>query len=167
MATTDLTPRIWTIYQLTCTASGIRYIGQTCQTLNDRWKRHKSLANSGHTSRLAAAIRQYGVESFVGVALLQVRTQAEADDWETLLIAEAGLDKLYNEQLGGNSGVPLSARAEEKRRAKHKEYKVSEETRNSQSLSAKALWSSYTPEQRAQRALLSKQAKHAKKMAAQ
>jgi group I intron endonuclease len=165
MSTRDLLPRSWTIYQLTCMASGRRYVGQTCQTVNDRWKRHKSLAKTGNTSLLSEAIRKYGENLFCGSAVVKVHTQAEADDWETWLISEIGLDNLYNEQLGGNSGVPLTSKAEQKRRAGHKEYKLSEEDRRCKSSSAKALWAAYTPEQRAQRALLSKQGRQAQKMA--
>ena len=51
---TDLTTRTWTLYQLRNTTTGHLYIGQTVQTLNDRWKRHCSLARAGHTSVLAA-----------------------------------------------------------------------------------------------------------------
>lgn len=150
--TIDLTPRTWTIYQIRCSTSGSLYIGQTCQTLNDRWKRHCSLAKAGHTSRLSEAIRLHGPSSFEGVEIVQVGTQAEADEWETLLIASHPRSALYNEQAGGNSGVPLTAEAERKRRTKHLESSKDPARATRMSAAIKAWWANQPPEVRSQRA---------------
>lgn len=163
--TIDLTPRTWTIYQIRCSTSGSLYIGQTCQTLNDRWKRHCSLAKAGHTSRLSEAIRLHGPSSFEGVEIVQVGTQAEADEWETLLIASHPRSALYNEQAGGNSGVPLTAEAERKRRKGVIECSKSPEWRATVAEAQRLRWAAYTPEQRAARGRAISEGKRAKKCA--
>lgn len=149
---TDLTTRTWTLYQLRNTTTGHLYIGQTVQTLNDRWKRHCSLARAGHTSVLAASIREYGPSAFTGVELVQVNTQAEADEWETLLIAAHPRSRLYNEQAGGNSGVPLTAEAERKRRDKHATAMKDPVRAARMSAAIKAWWATQPAEVRSQRA---------------
>lgn len=159
---TDLTPRTWTIYQLRNRVTGSLYIGQTCQTLNDRWKRHRALAKTGHTSALAAAIRAHGAEAFEGLELVQVRTQIEADDWETQLIAAHPLDRLYNEQLGGNSGVPLTAAAERKRRAGHAASSKDPVRAARMSKAIKAWWATQSPEARTMRAKQRRQERKSK-----
>lgn len=151
---TDLTPRTWTIYQLRNRKTGALYIGQTCQTLNDRWKRHRALAKAGHASALATAIRAHGDEAFEGLELVQVRTQAEADDFETMLIAAHPQSRLYNEQIGGNSGVPLTAAAERKRREGHAKCSKDPERAARMSAAIKAWWATQSPEMRTARAKL-------------
>lgn len=162
---TDLTPRTWTVYQLRNRKTGALYIGQTCQTLNDRWKRHCSLAKAGHASVLATAIRTHGAEAFEGLELLQVRTQIEADDFETLLIASHPRERLYNEQRGGNSGVPLTAEAERKRRVGNLKCSKDPEWRAKVSAAQRARWASYTLEERVARGVATSNGKKARKCA--
>lgn len=149
---TDLTPRTWTIYQLRNVLTGHLYIGQTCQTLNDRWKRHCSLSKAGHKSALASAMREYGTDAFEGLELVQVNTQSEADEWEVALIAAHPRGRLYNEQLGGNSGVPLTAEAERKRRDGHAKTVKCPVRAARMSAAVKAWWATQPAEVRTARA---------------
>jgi group I intron endonuclease len=54
------------VYKITNTITGMSYVGQTVQTLRERWVEHASHAKTGATqSYIARAIRKYGPEAFV------------------------------------------------------------------------------------------------------
>jgi len=52
------------IYCITNTVNGHRYIGQTVQALNVRWRAHKAEANRGSEYAIHRAMRKYGYDRF-------------------------------------------------------------------------------------------------------
>lgn len=65
------------IYKITNTINGKCYIGQTINTIEERWKRHQNDALSGRlNTHFANAIRKYGVDSFT-LELLDIATSQE------------------------------------------------------------------------------------------
>ena len=75
----------YTFYCHTNKVNGKRYVGQTVDTMEVRWKGHVSAAKQYRGSRiLGAAIRKYGPEAFDHEVLeVAVVTQKEADILET------------------------------------------------------------------------------------
>jgi group I intron endonuclease len=75
------------IYRITNIVTGMSYIGQTVQTLRERWVEHVSHAKTGTTqSYIARAIKKYGPEAFI-IEVLNVCLNHEAlDAVETLYI---------------------------------------------------------------------------------
>lgn len=70
------------IYCITNLVNGNRYVGQTCQSLHERWMGHVRSARSLKSSScriLCAAIRKYGVDAFDRCVLVTVTTFAEAN----------------------------------------------------------------------------------------
>lgn len=68
------------VYKITNTVNGMEYVGQTVQTLRERWVEHISHARTGATqSYIARAINKYGPRSFF-VDVLNVCTNHEALD---------------------------------------------------------------------------------------
>lgn len=53
------------IYLLTNAATGAKYVGQTIQGLEARWRGHISDAKDGASTRIASAIREYGQQAFI------------------------------------------------------------------------------------------------------
>jgi hypothetical protein len=91
------------VYCLENTANGMRYIGQSCQSLNDRWS-HRAEARRGGSMSLLRAIREFGAETFVGHTVMRGLTRDEANAWERELIAAYPIERLYNETAGGPDG---------------------------------------------------------------
>lgn len=97
------------IYVIRNTVNDKRYIGQTWETLAERWGRHVSKARRGDTScrHLYAAIRKYGVESFEITLAAETWSQEQLDQLEKLFILawHANDRKLgYNLKSGGSAG---------------------------------------------------------------
>lgn len=92
------------IYIITNTKNPKVYIGQTRQTLKQRWSKHLWDHKCKHLSN---AIQKYGVDSF-SVGLLTVAgTQETADYWEKFFIGQYhsnDREKGYNIREGGFSG---------------------------------------------------------------
>ena len=93
------------IYCHTNRVSGKRYIGQTVDTVEGRWREHLSAAKANRGSpALGAAIRKYGADAFDHRVLEIVSTQDEADLAETRWIVQLGSrsPEGYNIAAGGN-----------------------------------------------------------------
>lgn len=60
------------IYKLTQKDTGLVYIGQTVNTVKNRFKKLRELAFNGGTSKLSKAIRHYGADSFAIEIILEV-----------------------------------------------------------------------------------------------
>lgn len=96
----------FTIYCVTNTVNGKRYVGQTSDTVEVRWKAHvASSRNKGGCRVFCAAIRKYGAAAFVREILEVVATQSEADAAETKWISakESRVPNGYNLTSGGGS----------------------------------------------------------------
>ena len=97
----------FTIYCHTNKVNGKRYVGQTVDTMEGRWKEHVSAARQRRGGRLiGAAIRKYGTDAFDHEVLeVIVDTQKEADLAETRWIAqkESRAPAGYNLTSGGGS----------------------------------------------------------------
>ena len=78
------------IYLLTNTVTGKQYVGQTIQSLNDRFSKHVSAAYAGELSLIASAIRTYGSQAFTKQVL---RVLVRASDLDSV---EAYYINLYN-----------------------------------------------------------------------
>lgn len=92
------------IYKITNKVNGKIYIGQTWQTLKNRW-------DSGHGYRncvkLERAIEKYGSGKFEHTLLTITHTQEIADYWETYFISKyksSNRNIGYNIRLGGSRG---------------------------------------------------------------
>ena len=73
------------IYRHTNKVNGKRYVGQTVDTVDGRWKEHVSASRQGRGARVfGAAIRKYGADAFTHELLDVVTTQKGADIAETV-----------------------------------------------------------------------------------
>ena|ERR1700733_163764 len=123
------------IYIITNLLSGKRYVGQTMQTLEKRWKEHLRDARNGRTCPLHAAIRKYGPESF-SIEVLVFCGESELNPLEkfAILIFNSLVDNRsgYNVTEGGHdNGRKRKRHSEETKKkigAAHKGRVFSEET---------------------------------------
>lgn len=78
---------VYTIYVI-AGPNGKKYVGQTCQPLEHRWRYHKrkALAGAQGCPHLWSAIKKYGVQGFEIHPLWVVDTKAEADQAERTAI---------------------------------------------------------------------------------
>jgi hypothetical protein len=99
-------------YRITCTVTGLSYIGITSMTQERRWWKHTSEARIGRDRKLYRAMREYGVEAFEMVPLATSLTREGRWSVERDLIAQWGaFENGYNElpgvpQSAGDPGVP-------------------------------------------------------------
>lgn len=94
----------FTIYCHTNKVNGKRYVGQTVNSMEFRWKDHLRSANRNEGARLfGRALRKYGADAFEHEVLETVETQAEADKTEAKWIAQlrSRAPKGYNLAVGG------------------------------------------------------------------
>lgn len=87
------------VYKITNLITGKLYIGQTVQTLEQRWKQHLVFVNRNKNTKLSNAIRKYGPQSFI-IELIE-----EAPDQQTLNEREQYWIKYYsalNSTIGYN-----------------------------------------------------------------
>ncbi len=93
-------------YRVHCAVSGKAYIGITTRPLATRWRQHVEAAKYGRKTRIAAAIRKYGVPTFSVEHIASARSVDELAALERLLIEqEDTFRRGYNSTLGG-PGVP-------------------------------------------------------------
>lgn len=125
--------------------NGKMYIGQTCQTLEQRFQ-----ANGGHyksCSLFYKAIQKYGWNNFEHIILKENLTLEQANYWEEYYIKsfhthiEDPLNNGYNLKKGGLN-KQLSQSTKDKISASHKGKKASDETKKNKS---KAVMGSKNP----------------------
>jgi len=96
------------VYLITNTIDGKRYVGQTRQTLLERWWKHKGDAYNGAPWHLSRAIQRYGPEAFKMETLFAGLTKEEADLKEVETIKSLNLRDQnvgYNMTDGGDGGT--------------------------------------------------------------
>lgn len=135
--------------------SGKSYIGQSINSLEERWKSHISSASAGRKSRFNNAIRKYGPENFKSVVLEEV-DNTKLNEREIFYIQY--FDTYYNgynATFGGDScGHKLSKDAKQKMSVGTQHYwdnlseKERENHRKSCSKSTTKQWKNGTKEER-------------------
>lgn len=94
------------IYKVTNKLNGKIYIGQTIQSIKDRWYRHcgKSGNEAEQKMHIKRAIFKYGKENFT-IELLEECNQADLDNREKYYISYFGsYNNGYNSTEGGQGG---------------------------------------------------------------
>ena len=158
----------FSIYCHTNTVNGKCYVGQTLDTVEERWNEHVSAArrNTG-CPILGAAIRKYGASAFTHELLDVVTTQNGANIAETRWIEQRGSLKPngYNLTSGGGG---LGRLHEDSKRligaaSKKRLQEMTPEQRAAYFLMNIHAW---TPERRARQKARVKTAEHAQKVSA-
>ena len=156
----------FTIYCHTHRDSGKKYVGQSCNGMHIRWRRHVSEAKRGRGSRaFTAAIREYGPEAFSHEVLEICESIAAACESEKkwILHFDCRVPRGYNIDNGGRGGghrhaetkskmsasaaARIAAMTHEERIAwaRHFSGAISHEQR---SANGKRNWERLTPEQK-------------------
>lgn len=136
----------FTFYCHTNKVNGKRYVGQTTDTMEERWKQHVWAAKQNIGARiLGYSIRKYGPDAFDHEVLeVVVTTQKDADDIETRWIKEkqSQVPNGYNlSSGGGGSGRDHEITKRLKREsALSRREKISEQS--------KKAWARLTPEEK-------------------
>lgn len=135
------------VYKITNSVNRKSYIGITSQSIGMRWGRHRRSAfNEKCTTKLARAMRKYGLENFSIVQIAEAYSRREVLTLEKALISAHGTWHLahgYNMTVGGdNFGSQISAdrRAQiseqVKRQWAHGSLRVPKEVRSARTLAA-------------------------------
>ncbi len=98
------------IYLVTNLINGKMYVGKTAQSVERRWQRHLSNANTGHQDRLYQAIRKYGPRAFVAEGLTRCDSPEQMNNLEKLWIILLGTRDYksgYNMTFGGDGHPSL------------------------------------------------------------
>jgi group I intron endonuclease len=95
------------IYRVTNTANGMAYVGQTMQRLARRWRGHCRAARKDGRTRLARAMREFGIKKFVLEPLEYARNRADLNRLEEKWIEKLGTlwPAGYNGAKGGSGNV--------------------------------------------------------------
>ena len=113
------------IYEIVNTANGDKYIGQTINNIEYRFRKHRELAGRGGGYKLHNAIRKYGADTFSISILDTAVSEQELNEKE-----EYYIDKerpYYNILPGGH--IRLSPESIEKMRKSQMGKKQSEEVK--------------------------------------
>lgn len=91
------------IYKITNKENGMIYIGQTIQTLEDRWRQHRK--KSSTCLYLKRAFEKYGIDNFI-FEMICCCHDTDLDKLEIQYMAEFNsiVPNGYNLREGGNSG---------------------------------------------------------------
>lgn len=120
------------IYLITNNVNGKRYVGLTSRSVSERWAEHLEEARGSRSRRaLTLAIRKYGAPAFT------IEQIAEADDWDSLCLAEVDLIESlgtkaplgYNMTDGGEGSRGLCEEALERMREKCRKLRHTPESR--------------------------------------
>ena len=68
------------VYKITCKINNKVYVGQTCETLKQRFSRHMGYQKDQHDTKFYRAVRKYGVDNFYIEQIDTANTQEELDD---------------------------------------------------------------------------------------
>lgn len=74
------------IYKITCNINNKVYIGQTCQEVEQRFKRHMGYHKDTVDTKFYRAVRKYGVENFFVETIDTATSQDELDEKEVYWI---------------------------------------------------------------------------------
>jgi group I intron endonuclease len=101
-----MTPRVFTLYCHINRVNGKRYVGQTVDSMELRWKRHIQDASKRKGPPVfAAAIRKYGEDVFEHQVLEVVATRAEANEAEVKWIKQLNCRVPHGYNLAGGAGA--------------------------------------------------------------
>ncbi len=91
------------IYKITNKTDGKIYVGQTIQTLEERWSHHRSM--KGNCRYLKSAFKKYGIDNFIFEMICNCSDE-ELDKLEIQYMAEFNsmVPNGYNLREGGNGG---------------------------------------------------------------
>lgn len=93
-----------TIYLITNKVNNKQYVGQTWETIQERWQKHYSPSEKTCV-KLNRAIRKYGKDNFVVEKLTNANCQQDADRLEIQYIQQYDTIKSgYNIRMGGSRG---------------------------------------------------------------
>lgn len=70
------------VYKITCKINGKIYVGQTSETLKQRFKRHMGYQKDEHDTKFYRAVRKYGIENFYIEQIDTANNQEELDEKE-------------------------------------------------------------------------------------
>ena len=76
------------VYEVLCIKTGLRYVGQTVQTLAARWRGHVLSAQKGTDWEFPRAIREFGIENFEKHIICECESQIELNEAEKKWISE-------------------------------------------------------------------------------
>ena len=82
------------VYKITCKINNKVYVGQTCETLKQRFSRHMGYQKDVHDTKFYRAVRKYGVDNFYIEQIDTANTQEELDEKEFYWINK--LDSVKN-----------------------------------------------------------------------
>lgn len=109
---------MWKIYKITNIINQKSYIGQTCQTVEERWRKHLSDAPKLNTP-FSNAIEKYGWDNFTKEVIDTATTKEEADKKEKYwinhyqtCIQEFGKEAGYNITPGGEGVIRITQEEE-------------------------------------------------------
>src|SRR5208337_2154323 len=121
------------VYKITNINNNKAYIGQSQQTLEQRWNHHKSDAKRiGFNTHFYKAIRKYGTECWKQEILEEVNSVELLNEAEMKWIEYYNTfnrDKGYNSTSGGENGFIFSDETKEKMRQAKLGKSLSEETK--------------------------------------
>lgn len=116
------------IYCATNKLNGKQYVGLTTKSVGSRWETHVRDSKSSNTV-MGKALRKYGSEAFIVVAIDIAETEAQLSHKEKFWIAELGtaVPNGYNLKEGGFFGKATPALQKRLSRSAHRRFtKVSE-----------------------------------------
>ena len=90
------------IYKIINTVNDKVYIGQTSETIEDRFSRHTGYQAREYEDKIHRAMRKYGIDKFSILKIDEATTQKELDDKEVYWINQYdSINKGYNTAIGG------------------------------------------------------------------
>lgn len=97
------------VYKITNDVNDKVYVGQTTETLEQRFRRHMGYQKDEHDTKFYRAVRKYGVEHFKIELIEEVNSREELDTREEYWIKKLdAIDNGYNTALGKIGGDTLS-----------------------------------------------------------
>lgn len=128
------------VYRITRKATGKSYVGQTRQTIEQRWRRHCWVSTRKSNMPIACAIARHGADAFEIVELEVCADQAALDAAELkwALELETFVPSGYNLRAGAGRGA-VSAETRAKISAAQTGRRISEATRENLRRSHKGL----------------------------
>ena len=105
---------MYKLYTITNQITRNQYFGITKMSLKHRWNMHRFTSKNGR-SKLACALRSYGVENFKMELVQEFDTQEECCKAEQEAIATH--NNLYNLAVGGQVGFSMRLKSEDEQQA--------------------------------------------------